>query len=480
LEVWRGVDPGAIRAETTGSARLDVSRALALAGYCAAAFLSTLDASLVNLVLPPVQHEMGVAFGDVAWVPNAYVLAYAVLIPTAGAVGDRLGRRALFVIGTVLFGTGSLVCAFAPDIGALVAGRVLQGCGAAGMLTLAAALISAEFADRRQWAFGAYVVAANFGGVVGPVVGGALAAAGGWRLAFWSQVPLALIVIACTARRGREVRGDPRRVDGPGLLLISGSLVLGSWTLLEAGARAWNGWEVAGAAIVSGAALAAFLLREARAPAPMLPLSVFGNRLFTTSTLLSSVAWFAALSTSVYVAVYLETERGMDLLSSALVFTSWNGGAALSAMATSRIVLAWGRPAVLRWAGIGLFAVVLPWAFVRSGWPLWLAVVLLAAFGALVAQLFAVGLPAALSQVPVSHAGTAAATFGATRQIGSLLGVTLPGAVLSGGLAVGGRLAPGTALLGALDRAFLVRAAVVAVGVAIALALLRRADGPAA
>jgi hypothetical protein len=212
----------------------------------------------------------------------------------------------------------------------------------------------------------------------------------------------------------------------------------------------------------------------------MLPLWVFGNRLFTTSTTLSSVAWFAALSTGVYVAVYLEVERGMNLLSAALVFIAWNAAAVLSAAATSRVVRAWGRGAVLRWSGIGLVAIVLPWAFARPEWPLWLAVALLAAFGAVIAPLFAVGLPAALSQVPVSSAGTAAATFGATRQIGSLLGVTLPGAVLSAGLAAGGRLTPGTALTGALDRAFLARALVVAAGVAVALLLLRRTEGGAA
>lgn len=469
-------DPGATRAEMTPGARLDASRAVVLAGCCAAAFLSTLDASLVNLVLPPVQREMGVAFGDVAWVPNSYVLAYAVLIPTAGVLGDRWGSRPLFVIGTALFGAGSLACALAPDIGVLVAGRLLQGCGAAGMLTLAAALISAEFADRREWAFAAYVVAANLGGVVGPIVGGALAAAGGWRFAFWSQVPVVLIVIACTARRSRQAGAGGRHVDVPGLLLVSVALALGSWTLLEAGGRAWSGGETAAAAIVSVAALAGFVLRESRATEPMLPLWVFGNRLFTTSTTLSSVAWFAALSTGVYVAVYLEVERGMNLLSSALVFIAWNAAAALSAAAASRLVRAWGRTAVLRWSGVGLAAVVLPWAFVHPGWPLWLAVALLAAFGAVIAPLFAVGLPAALSQVPVSHAGTAAAAFGGTRQIGSLLGITLPGAVLSAGLAAGGRLAPGTALTGALDRAFLVRAVVVAVGVAISLVMLRGAD----
>jgi MFS transporter, DHA2 family, methylenomycin A resistance protein len=446
---------------------LGMRRTFALFGLCIAAFLAILDSSIVSLLLPSMSRELHASPIAVAWVPNGYVIAYALLIPAAGLIGDRWGRRAGLAGGVALFAVGSLGCALAPSLGWLVAARVVQGAGGAGMLTLAPALILVEFAERRQWAFGVYIMVANLGGALGPIAGGSLATLASWRLVFWAQVPIALVMIALVAWSVRESRGRRRAPDLPGLALASVALVAGNLAILG---TVTNGPARLAAGAVAISALVAFVIVETRPGEPMLPLVVFGDRLFAGATLAAATAWFATLSTGVYVAMYLQSDRGLSLLASSLLFLSWSAIAALAALATDRLVRAAGARRVVVAACSALVATTLPWALVRHDWPLWLPALLLAAFGATVTVLLTATLSTALTRFPAGEAGVASATYNATRQAGSSLGIAVPGAVLSA-LASGGA-ASGVALDGPLDAAFLVRGGAVAVGMGAALLLL--------
>jgi MFS transporter, DHA2 family, methylenomycin A resistance protein len=334
------------------------------------------------------------------------------------------------------------------------------------MLTLAPALIVVEFAERRQWAFGVYVMVANIGGALGPVIGGSLATLASWRLVFWAQVPIALVMTALVAGSTLESRGRPRQFDLPGLALASAALVAVSLALLGTVPGAA---PRLGAAAVAVAALAGFLLVESHAADPMLPLGMFGDRLFAGATLAASTAWFATFSTSVYVAIYLQSDRGLSLLASSLLFLSWSVCAAVAALVADRLVRAVGARRVLLAACPALLAVTLPWTLVRHDWPLWLPAVLLAAFGVTVTLVLTVTVSAALGRFRTSEAGIASATYNATRQVGSSLGVAVPGAVLA---ALAGVLDSGAALDVPLDLAFLARGAAVAAGIGAALLLL--------
>jgi hypothetical protein len=253
-----------------------------------------------------------------------------------------------------------------------------------------------------------------------------------------------------------------------GLGLVSAALVAGNLALLGTLPGASLRLAAAIGALSCGAG---FLWVEARAREPMVRLSTFADRLFSGATLAGTTGWFATLSTSVYVAMYLQSGRGMTLLPASLIIVSWSAVASLSALTIDRLVRAFGARAVLVTSCPALFATVLPWAFVRYDWPLWLPAVLLAAFGVAQTCLLTVTFGTALSGFQPGEAGLASATYNATRQIGSSLGIAVPGAVVAA-LAASGGAASHAALDGPLEAAFAVRAAVVAVGTAGVLVLL--------
>src|SRR5260370_4705884 len=168
-----------------------------LAVICLAAFTAILDTSVVGLMLPLIGRDLHAGVAELAWVANAYVLTYAVLLASAGVLGDRFGRKRVFIIGLALFGIGSVVCALAPSIGWLLVGRIVQGAGAAAMLTLALAQISVAFPERRPWAMGIFVLFGSLGGVAGPLAGGLLAPPCGLRFLFLQPACGGLVAMVC-------------------------------------------------------------------------------------------------------------------------------------------------------------------------------------------------------------------------------------------------------------------------------------------
>jgi len=196
-----------------------------------AAFLAIVDGTVVALMLPAIGRSLGVGIVGQVWVPNAYVVTYTALLAAAGSLGDRFGRRRVFLIGIALFAAGSIMCATAPSIAGLLLGRVVQGAGGAAMLTLALAHISVAFPDRREWAMGIYVTFGSLGGVAGPLLGGAVTQFGGWRLTFWILAVSAAISLLLALLTVSDSRGAAGQLDIVGLLLV-GAAVLGALVLL--------------------------------------------------------------------------------------------------------------------------------------------------------------------------------------------------------------------------------------------------------
>jgi EmrB/QacA subfamily drug resistance transporter len=278
---------------------------LALAATVAASGMASLDATVVNVALPHIGDDLDAGIGALQWVLTGYLLALASLILLGGSLGDRYGRRRVFVIGTVWFAAASLLCGSAPTIEVLVAARVLQGAGAALLTPGSLAILQASFRqDDRSRAVGAWSGLSGVFGALGPFVGGWLVDGPGWRWAFLINVPVAALVIAC-ARAVPETK-DPhtgRSLDLAGAAIAVVTLASATWALTAAGERGWRDGLVVviGALAVVGAAV--FVRRMVTAPDPLVPPALFASREFTVTNLATALL-YAGLGVSFFLVAY--------------------------------------------------------------------------------------------------------------------------------------------------------------------------------
>ena len=249
------------------------SKAWVLALTSLASLMVALDALVVTTALSTIRLELGASLEALQWTMNAYNLSFAVLLLTGAALGDRYGRRRLFVAGLILFVVASAACALARSAGALIAARAVQGAGAALVMPLAMALLSAAFPPQeRGRALGMFSGLTGLALIAGPVVGGAVAEGIAWQWIFWINVPIGLVAIALVRRRIQESFGMSTAVDVLGVILVTGAVLGAVWGLMRGNASGWTSPEVI-AAFVAGLLLAgAFVAWELRARAPMVPM----------------------------------------------------------------------------------------------------------------------------------------------------------------------------------------------------------------
>ena len=257
--------------------------------------IAAIDATVVNVALPTVGRDLGLGFAGLQWTVNAYALTLSALLLLGGSLGDRLGRRRLFVAGVVWFATASLLCGLAPNGAFLVAARALQGIGGALLTPGSLAIIEASFVpEDRPAAVGAWSGLGGVATAIGPLVGGYLVQAVSWRLAFLINLPVAILVTLVAVRHVPESRNPnaARHVDVPGALLVVASLALLVYALTE-GPRA--GWPPAdlGSLLAGLATLVAFVAVELRSPGPMLPMAIFRSRQFSVANLVTFVVYGA-------------------------------------------------------------------------------------------------------------------------------------------------------------------------------------------
>src|SRR5579862_4110790 len=290
---------------------------VALVATVAASSMASLDATIVNVALPHIGKAFHTSVSSLQWVLTGYLLALASLILLGGALGDRIGRRKVFIVGTAWFAAASLLCGVAPDIQTLIAARVLEGIGGALLTPGSLAIIQASFrASDRAAAVGAWSGLGGVAGAIGPFVGGALVDGPGWRWAFLINLPVAAIAIACATTAVPETK-DPhaaRALDVRGAAIAAASLAAGTWALTEAGPRGWGDALVLAAGAVALAGAAAFVVHILHATGALVPPALFRNRTFTVVNL-GTVLLYAAIGLTFFLVAYeLEVGAGWSAL----------------------------------------------------------------------------------------------------------------------------------------------------------------------
>ena len=405
-------------------------RRLTLTAMCVATFMIQVDVTIVNVALPSIQRALRMNAGDLEWVISAYALALAALIPVGGALGDRYGRKRVFLAGVAVFALGSAACAVSWNAGALIAFRVLQGIGGAAMLALTLSIITETFpAGTRAGAIGTWAAVGGTGFGVGPVVGGVLLAFFGWASIFWVNLPFAVAAIAVTMTSVRESRNpdDSRRLDGPGVAASALGLVAVTLGLTESASHPWGAWQVAAPLIIGGVCLVWFALWERRTPHAMIPPALLGARSFVSACAVYLVSYAAFSGVLFYVTLLYQDVDNWSPLRTGLSWLLMNVPFLLTAQLAGRLdrrhrpgrVVAAGCVAgaigcvALSRAGSGT-----PFALTAAGYLL-----AGAGFGVLVPGVTHV----AMRDVPAGASGAASGVVNAARQVGTSVGLAVLG-----------------------------------------------------
>ena len=405
--------------------------ALALASV--ASFMVVLDLLVVATALSTIRRELGASIGQLEWTVNAYTLAFAVLLMTAAAVGDRFGRRRVFAAGLGVFAAGSAACALAPGAGALIAARTVQGAGAAMVMPPALALLNAAVPpQRRGWAMGIFGSVTALAVVVGPVLGGAITQGLAWQWIFWLNVPIALLTIPLALRHLAESYGPRAALDLPGAALATGAALGLVWGLVRGSSAGWASPEVSGTLAAGAALTVAFAGWELRARAPMLPMRLFAIRGFSAGNAAIFLVNASVTGAVFFMAQFFQVSLGQDPLDAGLRLLAWGVAPVLIAPRAGRLADRIGdRQLVV--SGLLLVATGFGWiaAIAAPGlaYPAFLAPMVLSGAG------LGLTLPAVtkavVGSVPPGDIGKASGCFSMMRQLGGAFGVAIQAAVFA-------------------------------------------------
>ena len=409
------------------------SRATLLAVTCLGQFMVLLDNTIVGAALPDMQHRLDIQLTGLQWIVDAYVLLVAMLLLSGGVFADRFGRRRVYLAGAVVFTAASLLCSLAPSAGWLIAGRVLQGIGASALSPASLALLAAAYPAPRERvkAIGLWAGFSGIGLVAGPVAGGVLTDAFGWPAIFLVNLPIGVLLLLVGLRHLGESRNPSApAIDLPGTMLSVLAVGALTYGLIEGGARGWSSPVILGSFAGAAVLLAGFVSVEARRSAPMLPLRLFRQRLFTVSNTAMVVVGFALMGSSFFFSQFFVYVQGSSILraglqtlptSLAMVVVSPFAGR-LAARYGFRIVVTIG----LALAGAGLLALGMVHADTGYGNVWWRLAVVGIGFALTMSPLTG----AAIQAVSPQEGGLASGISSTTRQIGAVLGVAVLGAIV--------------------------------------------------
>jgi EmrB/QacA subfamily drug resistance transporter len=449
-----------------------------LAIVSVALFMVTLDNLVVTNALVSIREDLGASLEELEWTVNAYTLSFAVFMLTAAALGDRLGRRAVFATGIGIFTVASAAAALAPNTDALIAARALQGLGGAVITPVSLTLLSEAFsAERRGLALGIWSGVSGLGVALGPVVGGAVVEGFSWQWIFWLNVPIGLALAPAALARLNESRGPNAALDLPGVALASTGLLGVVYGIVRAQALGWTSATVIGSIGIGMALLAAFVAWERRAPAPMLPMRFFRNRAFAATNGVSLAMFFGAFGSIFLLAQFFQVAQGYSPLEAGLRTLPWTAMpifvAPVAGILSDRIG---SRP--LMAGGLALQAAGLAWLALTTApdmsYGLMVPAFMMAGTG--MALVFAPSANAVLSSVRPAEAGQASGATNTVREIGGVLGV----AVLATIFTSSGSFGSPQAYVDGLIPAVWVGAAVLAAGALVALLVPGRRAAEAA
>ncbi|HSC02428.1 MAG TPA: MFS transporter [Solirubrobacteraceae bacterium] len=431
-------------------------------------FMMVLDNLVVNVALPSIRHDLGASIQTLEWTVNSYILAYAVLLLTGAALGDRLGRKRMFIGGIALFTVGSAAAALSPTIDFLIAARAIQGVAAALVTPLTLTLLAEAFPpEQRGLALGVWSGISGIGVALGPLVGGALTQIASWHWIFWVNVPIGIALIPLAASRLVESRGEVKRLDLPGLALVSSGLFGVVYGLVRSQSLGWSNSEVVVGLAAGAALLIAFVWQELRTSEPMLPMQFFANRGFAVTNAVSIAMYFGMFGSIFFLSQFLQNVLHNSPLQAGVKLLVWTGAVMVVSPAAGFLSERYGSRMFMV-AGLGLQAVALGMlatlAGVHESYTSMLIPFILAGSG--MALVFAPSANAVLASVRTSQTGQASGATNAIRELGGVLGI----AVLATVFTSHGSYARPEAYVNGLVPALWIGAAVLAAGALIAAA----------
>ncbi|MGY2011084.1 DHA2 family efflux MFS transporter permease subunit [Nocardia gipuzkoensis] len=453
---------------TIGGRRL----AAVLAAVGIPMFMVTLDNLVVTNALPVIRTELGASLADLQWFVNAYTLSFASLLLTASAIGDRLGRRRIFLLGIALFTLASAACALATEPGLLIAARAVQGFGAAAVMPLSLTLLSAAVPERmRNAAIGIWGGIAGLGVALGPLVGGAVVEGLSWQWIFWLNVPLGLVVLPFAARVLAESHGRSRRLDPAGLLLSAGGVLAIVWGVIHGADDGWTSASVLSALLGGAVLLVALVVWELRVPEPMLPLRLFRSRAFSVSNVVGFAFSVGVFGSIFLLAQYFQVVQGYSPLESGVRTMPWTMAPMVVAPIAGLLVDRVGARTLIT-TGQVLLAAALAWmaaiTTVEVDYGAYVAPFLLAGVG--MGLTFAPASTIVMASATAEDQAMASGTNNTVREVGVAMGVAVLASVFAGS---GSYLGPQSFVDG-LVPAVWVGAAIVAAGALTSLLLPRR------
>lgn len=409
-------------------------RWLVLAVLCVGLFMLLLDGTIVNIAIPSILKAFTASFSGVEWVMNAYLLVFAVLLITTGRFGDLYGRRLIFVMGLALFSLSSLACGLAPSIGFLIGFRALQGLGGAMMMPNTLSIIANVFPpEERGKAMGFWGAVSGFSLAVGPSLGGVLVDGASWRWIFFINVPIGIILLGAALKYVPEST-DPssvRQIDYPGVAVLTGSLFCLTFALIEGQKYGWTSGLILGLFAATVVGLVVFVFIQRRQLQPLMELSLFRNRTYSVTNGVGLILSFAMMGVFFLLPVFLQAILGYSAIKAGLVMTPLAAVVIISSPSSGtlsdRIGPKWLMFSGMLVAAAG-FYLTMRAMVVDASWTSLVLPFAVSGFG--IGMVMPVMTSAVMGSVPVEKAGQASGVISSVRQIGSVLGIAVMGAVL--------------------------------------------------
>ena len=459
----------------------DRKRWIALYVLCAGVLMIVIDATIVNVALPSIQDDLGFSQSNLAWVVNAYLIAFGGLLLLAGRMGDLIGQRRIFLIGLGVFTVASLLCAVSQSQGLLIAARFVQGVGGALTSAVILGMIVTMFPEPREQAkaIGVYGFVASAGGSIGLLAGGALTEAINWHWIFFINIPVGIVTAFLATRLVADSPGIGLKAgaDLPGAVLLTGGLMLGVYTILQVSEQGWGSTQTLGLGAVSIALLAAFVARQARITNPLMPLRLFHSRNVSGANVVIALLVVGMFGMFFLGALYLQRILGYSPLEVGLAFLpSTVVMGTMSLKLSGPLAMRYGPKAILLVSlvsiGIGLllFALTpLDATYVTQVMPATIFIGIGAGLG------FPSLMGLAMSGATPSDSGLASGLINTSVQVGGAIGLAVLATLASERTATlrAGGDSVDAALNGGFHLAYLIGAALVAVAIVVALSVLR-------
>ena len=390
-------------------------------------FMVVLDNLVVSVALPSIHRDLGASIQALEWTVNAYTLSYAVLLLTGAALGDRFGRKRMFMTGIALFTVSSAAAALAPSIGLLIVARATQGAGAAIATPLTLTLLADAYPpDRRGFAIGVWSGISGIAVALGPLVGGAMVQAASWHWIFWLNVPIGAVLVPLAFTRLSESFGPSGDLDLPGLALGSSGLFGLVFGLIRSQSLGWTSTEVLVSLAAGAALLVAFVIQERRTKTPMLPMEFFARRGFSVTNVVSLSMYFGMFGSIFFLSQFLQNVLGNSPLEAGVKLLVWTGATMIVAPLSGYFSERFGARLFMA-AGLALQAIALGWLALETSVDMSYAsmIVPFVLGGAGMALVFAPSANAVLASVRSDQAGKASGATNAIRELGGVLGIAV-------------------------------------------------------